>query len=75
MIRFYVNNHGEKMQNINHQEINNEGALFQKIIESKDAFIQFLQEQLKQLTHEITAHIFINTLNNHSLKPLFNHPS
>lgn len=38
------------MQNINHQEINNEGALFQKIIESKDTFIQFLQEQLKQKT-------------------------
>lgn len=53
---FYVNNNGEKMQNINHQEIINEKHLLELIMKSKDeviasknAHIIGLEKQLTQL--------------------------
>jgi transcriptional regulator with XRE-family HTH domain len=48
MMQFYVNNHGEKMQNINHQEVTNEMTLFIKLIEAKDQMIEYLQQQLQE---------------------------
>jgi transcriptional regulator with XRE-family HTH domain len=53
MMQFYVNNHGEKMQNINHQEVTNEIRLIEGLLRTKDELIQSKNAIIQQLEQQI----------------------